>query len=474
MMKRRPARALIGLGVSLSLVLACLTFATPALASPAVDMSIVPATYTAAVNEIFSVDIQLSGPDPVRGASAYINFDKTKLQVQSITPGTALDIVLQNEYDNGAGTIDYAANKLIGTLPTGTFALATIQLKALAPTTTSTPLTFVYEEPNRVTDVITTGSVSVLGTVTDGVVTVAAASPTGNMSIVPASYTAMVNDTFTVDIQLSSADPVRGASACIDFDKTKLEVQGVTPGATLDTVLQNEYDNVAGTIDYSAGKLTGTLPTGTFTLATIEFKALAETTTPTPLAFVFEAGRVTDVITTGSVSVLGTVTDGEISITSPITPTVNGQVTFQGRPGPPDASWVNALTVVVYEQGTSTVVDTYAVTTNSTGGFSFVFDHPLGTYDVGVKGSHTLSRLEVGVVIDGAATNIEFGTLLEGDCDDSDVVDISDFGIVGDAYGSVPASGNWDERADLNGDGVVDIYDFGLVADNFGLFGEMV
>jgi len=474
MMKRKPVRALLGLGVSLSLLLACLTFVTSALAGPAVDMSIVPAACTATVNEIFSVDIELSGPDPVRGASAHINFDKTKLEVQSIAPGTALDIVLQNEYDNGAGTIDYSADKLIGTLPTGTFTLATIQLKALAPTTTPTPLAFVYEEPNRVTDVITTGSVSVLGTVTDGVVTVAPVSPTGSMSIVPASYSAVVNDTFTVDIELSSADPVRGASACIDFDKTKLEVQSITPGAALNTVLQNHYDNVAGAIDYSAGKLTGTLPTGTFALATIEFKALAETTTPTPLTFVFEAGTVTDVITTGSVSVLGTATNGEISITGPTAPTVNGQVIFQGRPSSPDASWVNTLTVVVYEQGTSTVVDTYAVTTNSTGGFSFVFDHAPGTYDIGAKGSHTLSRLEVGVVIDSATTNIDFGILLEGDCDNSDVVDIVDFGIVGDAYGTVPGDANWDERADLNGDGVVDIYDFDLVADNYGLFGEMV
>ena len=472
MMKRKPVRALLGLGVSLSLLLACLTFVTSALAGPAVDMSIVPAACTATVNEIFSVDIELSGPDPVRGASAHINFDKTKLEVQSIAPGTALDIVLQNEYDNGAGTIDYSADKLIGTLPTGTFTLATIQLKALAPTTTPTPLAFVYEEPNRVTDVITTGSVSVLGTVTDGVVTVAPVSPTGSMSIVPASYSAVVNDTFTVDIELSSADPVRGASACIDFDKTKLEVQSITPGAALNTVLQNHYDNVAGAIDYSAGKLTGTLPTGTFILATIEFKALAETGSSTPLTFVYVGpNRVTDVITTGSVSVLGTVTDGEITI---ITPTVMGQVAFQGRPAAPDASWVNPLTVVVLEQGTSTVVDTYAVTTNSTGGFSFVFDHALGTYDIGVKGSHTLSRLEEDVVIDSATTNVNFGILLEGDCDDNDVININDFGILADAYGSVPASGNWDDRADLNGDSAVNIYDFGLLADNYGLLGEMV
>jgi hypothetical protein len=282
----------------------------------------------------------------------------------------------------------------------------------------------------------------------------------------------VVNDTFTVNIQLSGPDSVRGASAYINFDKTKLQVQSITPGAALDTVLQNEFDNSAGAINYSAGKLTGTLPTGTFTLATIQLKALAVTSTPTQLTFVFEQpNRVTDVITTGSVSVLGTATGGAISI---ITPTVYGQVTFQGRPTPPHASWINPLTATVYLQGTKTVVDTYAPTTNSTGGFSFVFGHALGTYDIGVKGSHTLSRLKAGVVINSATTNVNFGTLLEGDCDNNDVININDFGILADAYGSVPASANWDVRADLNNDSAVNIYDFGLLADNFGLSGEMV
>jgi hypothetical protein len=469
MIKRKSVRALLGLGVSLGLMLACVTLVTSALASPAVNMSIVPASHTAVLNETFTVNITLSGPDPVRGASAYINFDKTKLEAQSITPGTALDTVLQNEYDNGAGTIGYSADKLIGTLPTGTFTLATVQLKALAPTTTTTPLTFVFVGPNRITNVITTGSVSVLGTVTDGVVTIALDCPAVNMSIVPASHIAVVNETFTVNITLSGPDPVRGASAYINFDKTKLQVQSITTGAALDAVLENHYDNVAGTINYSAGKLSGTLPTGTFILATIQLKALAVTSTPTPLTFVYEQpNRVTDVITTGSVSVLGTVTNGEIGIATPTAPTVNGQVAFQGRPTPPHASWVNPLTVVVYEQGTNTVVGTYAPTTNSTGGFSFVFDHAPGTYDIGVKGSHTLSRLEEDVVIDSATTNIDFGTLLEGDCDNNDVVNINDFGILADAFGSVPASGNWDERADLNNDGAVNIYDFGLLADNYG------
>jgi C1A family cysteine protease len=291
------------------------------------------------------------------------------------------------------------------------------------------------------------------------------------VSIVPTTYTAAVNGTFTVDIELSGTDPVRGASAYIDFDSTYLEVQSITAGTALNTVLEDDYDNVAGTIDYSAGKLSGTLPTGTFTLAIIELRALAETSS-TPLTFVFEGpGRVTDVITTGSVSVLGAVTDGEITITSAA---VIGQVIFQGRPAPPHTSWVNSLTVVVSEQGTGTAIHTCAVTTNSAGGFSFAFGGSVGTYDIGVKGPHTLSRLEEGVEMGSGIANVNFGTLLEGDCDNSDMVNIYDFGILADAFGALPASGNWDQRADLDSSGAVNIYDFGLLADNFGLLGEMV
>jgi hypothetical protein len=71
------------------------TLVTSALASSSVNMSIVPASYTAVVNETFTVNITLSGADPVRAASAYINFDETKLRVQNITPGVALDTVFR-------------------------------------------------------------------------------------------------------------------------------------------------------------------------------------------------------------------------------------------------------------------------------------------------------------------------------------------------------------------------------------------
>jgi len=150
---------------------------------------------------------------------------------------------------------------------------------------------------------------------------------------------------------------------------------------------------------------------------------------------------------------------------------VEGHVQLQGRPAPPHATWITDLTVT-FLQGEG-LARTEDVTTDNEGKFS-VADVAAGTYDIGVKGSHTLSRLEEDVVIESGTTNVDFGTLLEGDCDNNDMINISDFGILADAFGSLPASGNWDERADLNNNGQVNISDFGLLADNFGLLGEMV
>jgi len=120
--------------------------------------------------------------------------------------------------------------------------------------------------------------------------------------------------------------------------------------------LQNAFDNVAGHIDYSAGKLSGTLPTGTFTLATIGFKALAVTSTPTQLTFVFDQGnnRVTDVITTGSVSVLGTHTGATVTISAPAAPTVAfSAATYTVGEG--DGSKVITVQLSAASTGTATV-----------------------------------------------------------------------------------------------------------------------
>jgi hypothetical protein len=45
---------------------------------------------------------------------------------------------------------------------------------------------------------------------------------------------------------------------------------------------------------------------------------------------------------------------------------------------------------------------------------------------------------------------------------------MTDIALVAAAFGSNPASPNWNPYADINHDGVVDILDVALVASNFG------
>jgi hypothetical protein len=117
----------------------------------------------------------------------------------------------------------------------------------------------------------------------------------------------------------------------------------------------------------------------------------------------------------------------------------------------------------------STVVETNVITDNQ-GDFSI--DITPGTYNICVKSPRALSRRVNNVqFIAGQVTEVNFGTLLEGDANNDDVIDINDFGLLSDAFGSVPSDANWDDRCDFNRDGVVNIYDYGLLADNFGLAG---
>ena len=155
---------------------------------------------------------------------------------------------------------------------------------------------------------------------------------------------------------------------------------------------------------------------------------------------------------------------------SPTTPTptptatpglaiLHGRVTLQRPNAPaPHASWVVSLTVKIGETN-------YAATTDSSGYFAIPGLTP-GTYDICVKNSHTVSNLKTGVVLVAGANAVDLGTLREGDANNNDFVNITDFSILASVFMTS------DARADFNQDGIVNINDFVLLRDNYFVSGE--
>lgn len=139
----------------------------------------------------------------------------------------------------------------------------------------------------------------------------------------PSNQTVNPDETFTIAIEARcNGQDITGISAFLDYEPDYLEVLSVTPGSTLPLVLQNTYDNPAGTIDYSAGKLSQPFPNNTFTLAIISFKAKGAAAT-TRINF-----RTTDIRTTkadyGGVSKLNNIVGATVTIPSTST---NGSTT---------------------------------------------------------------------------------------------------------------------------------------------------
>ena len=215
--------------------------------------------------------------------------------------------------------------------------------------------------------------------------------------------TTWVNRAFTLSIQVQTyGQPVDAAQAYIDFDPSLLEVVDadagtagvqIQQGTALPDELQNSVDNGSGQIDFAAGIFGGQPLSGTFTLATVEFKAKA-TTGGTPLSFVFVAPRETKVVLSSEAGVnqLSAHTDGTVIIgANPFTVTVAADPSVL-----PVGGSISTISAHVVDQYGTDVVNGTPVTFTTSGG------------DFG--GSATT----VETTNDGIATaNLSSGTLVE-------------------------------------------------------------
>jgi len=157
---------------------------------------------------------------------------------------------------------------------------------------------------------------------------------------------------------------------------------------------------------------------------------------------------------------------------------LKGQVNFTGRGTPPDDRWIERFDVWLFEQGNLTNVTwTGNATTDDTGVFTIPGFTP-GPYDVGIKNATCLSKLVTNVTINaGAPTEVPFGGILEGDANDDDYIDGSDFGplsIAWHSYPGCPPPLTWNPSVDFNRDNYIDGSDFGSLSVNWHKYGDCI
>jgi len=152
--------------------------------------------------------------------------------------------------------------------------------------------------------------------------------------------------------------------------------------------------------------------------------------------------------------------------------TLNGAITLQARPAPPNTQWQVPLTVEFYTNGNvATPEFTHNVTTNQNGGFT-INDVPLGTYTIAVKNTHSLKRVLKSKSIGIGINSINFGTLLEGDGISDNAVNIFDLSLLGSCFGKSLGQPGYDSRVDFNGDSTINIFDLSILSANFSKTGE--
>lgn len=183
------------------------------------------------------------------------------------------------------------------------------------------------------------------------------AAPATTLSLSPSTTTVNVGETFTLDVLIDTGtcptcNSISAAELHISYNSTYVEATEIKNGTFLSNVL------VTGTINPGEATITlgsdpASAPSGTGTMATVIFKALADTPTPTQISF----GSATQVagIGEGANNVLiastpATVTVGAVGGPSPTpaasaTPEPSATPTTSPSPSPSSSTQTTQITV---------------------------------------------------------------------------------------------------------------------------------
>jgi|GEM_PF-2334572 len=144
--------------------------------------------------------------------------------------------------------------------------------------------------------------------------------------------------------------------------------------------------------------------------------------------------------------------------------------TVQGRPLAPSA--LLQVPVIVQLKPTSGGAFRTAMGTATVNGQLVIANVFPGTYTMRIKTAQTLAAQVAGVVVTTPGTfTFGVGALRNGDANDDNAVNITDFSILAATFGKTSVTPGYDARADFNGDNVVNITDFSLLAASFGQVG---
>ncbi len=148
---------------------------------------------------------------------------------------------------------------------------------------------------------------------------------------------------------------------------------------------------------------------------------------------------------------------------------VTGHVVWQGRPTQPDPLQVLPISLTLKMD--TNEVNYIGLTTDSRGNFTVTVDLPSGAYGWRAKGPKFLANSGTVSIVRNTTVHIEIGLMLVGDADNSNRVDILDFGLLRNSVGRGVGDPGYDDRADFNGDQRITISDFQLLKNNFSQIG---
>lgn len=292
----------------------------------------------------------------------------------------------------------------------------------------------------------------------------------------PTASAVTLDTMFRLDVVLSSHDqPVESAYVLLHFDPTILQVvdaggqpaNTIIPGDALPILVGAQVDNSAGTVLFDArASYAQPAPRGTFTLFTVRFRAIAQTLTPDgtrisidPASQAFYYGWE-----------LVTARQGASVVVQ--APWFIGSVRLQGHGTPPSSHWSGYALEVQLLDAAGSIVQSFDATTDETGRFTLL-SPPSGTFDMRIKGRHSLSNIRRGVTLPAVGV-VEMGTLREGDASGDDRVSGVDFSILASAYATRRGEAGWDARADFNDDGRITAADFSLLVSNYASEGPII